>query len=186
MVNSSININIHLSSKQRWSTVPSISTFTSHLNLLNTKKDHNIQHWESMSWLGTVIKMWRGYHGYWEPNPHLLITGSLMTRHLFHVQWFDARCSCSFCGEIIDHQCLTFLVMFLLQLDHYKWHLWCSLQQIMFPFWQRQLYWKYPTAGARTKILRVFAMYCVHCLVFYLFAFLLFFCFLHLDITYLL
>ena len=42
---------------------------------------------------------------------------------------------------------------------------------------ERQLYWKYPTAGARTKILRVFAMYCVHCSVFYLFAFLFFFLF---------
>ena len=45
--------------KQWWSTIPSTSTkqtITSHLNLLSTKKDHNIWRWKSMFWHETGAK----------------------------------------------------------------------------------------------------------------------------------
>jgi len=50
--------------KHWWSTIPPISTkwaITSHLNWTHwiQKKDHNIWHWKSRSWLKTGTQMWR-------------------------------------------------------------------------------------------------------------------------------
>ena len=33
---------------------------TSHLKPLNTKKDNDVWHWKSRSWIGTGTKMWQG------------------------------------------------------------------------------------------------------------------------------